>query len=113
MKIIIEMTEAEASEYFDWKNGRKTYRQAGEEPIGDGLVGLDARSLNALKGASLNTMSELCSIRQSDLLKISNLGKISYRLICDEMKSAGFGFETANVGKLSGIGDTLHFTRDN
>lgn len=51
---------------------------------------LSLRSYNCLKRANINTIEELISKTQEDLLKVRNLGRKSIREIVEKLKSFGY-----------------------
>ena len=50
---------------------------------------LSARSYNSLKRNGINTVKELCDLRESELMTIRNLGKKSFMEVMEKLKASG------------------------
>lgn len=50
---------------------------------------LSVRSYNCLKRNGINTVKELCDLRESELMTLRNLGKKSFMEIVEKLKTLG------------------------
>ena len=53
---------------------------------------LSVRSYNCLKRAALNTVAELSSKSEEDMMKVRNLGRKSLKEIKEKLEALGLGF---------------------
>ena len=51
------------------------------------------RAYNCLKRSNINTMQDLVNRKESDMMKIRNLGKKSLKEVLDKVKSMGLSFK--------------------
>ncbi len=52
------------------------------------------RAYNCLKRSNINTMQDLVNRKESDMMKIRNLGKKSLKEVLDKVKSMGLSFKS-------------------
>ena len=51
------------------------------------------RAYNCLKRSGINTMQDLVNRKESDMMKIRNLGKKSLKEVLDKVKAMGLSFK--------------------
>ena len=51
------------------------------------------RAYNCLKRSNINTMQDLVNMKESEIMKIRNLGKKSLKEVIDKVKSMGLSFK--------------------
>ncbi len=88
MKVMVEMGEDEAREFFKWRHERQERQAANGAALASDLgADLTVRTANLLRSAGIYTQAELLEKSHADLKMIPNLGRKSLVEI-DEFLSA-------------------------
>ena len=90
LEVVVELSEkASVSDYMidteDDTQNRKLEMTIDE-------LDLSVRSYNCLKRAGLNTVAELSTKSEEDMMKVRNLGRKSLKEIKEKLEALGLGF---------------------
>ncbi len=90
LNVIVELSEkAKNTDYMVEYEDESTTKRL-EMTIEE--LDLSVRSYNCLKRASINTVAELASKSEEDMMKVRNLGRKSLKEVKEKLESLGLGF---------------------
>ena len=89
LQVIVELSEKASGEFMTEPECESHNRKL-EMTIDE--LDLSVRSYNCLKRAALNTVAELSSKSEEDMMKVRNLGRKSLKEIKEKLEALGLGF---------------------
>lgn len=90
LEVIVELSEKACAGEFMSEPEFESHNRKLEMTIDE--LDLSVRSYNCLKRAALNTVAELSSKSEEDMMKVRNLGRKSLKEIKEKLEALGLGF---------------------
>lgn len=90
LEVIVELSEKVVSTDYMIETDSENNNRKLEMTIDE--LDLSVRSYNCLKRAALNTVAELASKSEEDMMKVRNLGRKSLKEIKEKLENLGLGF---------------------